>query len=100
MAAKQLGVVRRVAASPLAKKLALEKGIDLSSLIGQGSGPGGRIRAQDIKDGIIGGGPRTLGQAVTLDRARQELAKRFSLSKQTVPHYYLTVQIEIDTLLG
>ncbi|XP_071811170.1 dihydrolipoyllysine-residue acetyltransferase component of pyruvate dehydrogenase complex, mitochondrial-like isoform X2 [Apostichopus japonicus] len=99
----------RIFASPLAKKLAAERGIDLQTVTG--SGPRGRIRKQDIESFVpsaavpvvqSGGGPvATTGPYIDLpvDQYRQELAQRAVYSKQTVPHYFLTVDIEADKLL-
>src|SRR5699024_780687 len=96
----------RIFASPLAKRLAAEKGIDLSQIAGAGSGPSGRIRAQDVltatpQQAAIGGAPAPAGafRDVDLTNMRQVIAKRLLISKQTVPHYYLSVEIEVDELL-
>lgn len=96
------GIAGRLFASPLAKRLAAEKGIDLSALRGAGTGPGGRIRGSDVLSAPIGvsGGPRALEFGdIPLTNMRQVIAKRLLQSKQTIPHYYLTVDIEIDELL-
>lgn len=99
----------RVFASPLARKLAAEKGIDLQAVTG--TGPRGRIRKQDIDSFVpsaavpamqAGGAPVAVtGPYIDLpvDQYRQELAQRAMYSKQTVPHYFLTVDIEADKLL-
>lgn len=92
------GVGGRMFASPLARRLAAEQGIDLSQL-GSGSGPGGRIRAQDLA-GASQGGFQDGGFAdIPLTGMRKAIAKRLTESKQTIPHYYLTVDIEIDDIL-
>lgn len=96
----------RVFASPLAKKMAQEKGIDLASL--QGSGPGGRVVAQDVSVTM----PAAAAAAPTpvfvpgaeftdfpLTNVRKVIAKRLLESKQTIPHYYLSVDIRMDDLL-
>ena len=96
------GVAGRLFASPFAKKLAADKGIDLSALVGSGSGPGGRIRGSDVLSAPAGvsGGPRALQFSdIPLSNMRQTIAKRLLQSKQTIPHYYLTVDIEINELL-
>jgi pyruvate dehydrogenase E2 component (dihydrolipoamide acetyltransferase) len=115
----------RVFASPLAKRIAAEKGIDLNSV--SGSGPHGRIVRADL-DGAPAGkaapkaavapaqrapatssGPDAkqladlLGQkyrAVPNNSIRKVVAKRLLESKQTVPHFYLTVEYRIDDLLA
>ena len=96
------GIAGRLFASPLAKKLAAEKGIDLSALSGSGTGPGGRIRGSDVLSAPTGvsGGPRALQFSdIPLTNMRQTIAKRLLQSKQSIPHYYLTVDIEIEELL-
>jgi pyruvate dehydrogenase E2 component (dihydrolipoamide acetyltransferase) len=117
-----------VKASPLARRLAEQKGIDLSAL--QGSGPGGRIVKADI-DGAgskpaqapaAAAAPAPAAQAsapapaaapapVTygvadiphevskLSNMRKTIARRLTESKQQVPHIYLTVDIQLDALL-
>ena len=106
----------RVKASPLARRIAEEKGIDLSSV--QGSGPGGRIVKADIEQAPAGAPAaapaRTAAasqpqpapvsteiphEAVKLSNMRKTIARRLSEAKQTVPHIYLTVDINLDALL-
>jgi len=111
----------RVFASPLARRLAKEKGIDLSLLTG--SGPHGRIIRRDVEAAIATGAGRaaaTGGMALAggmsdaevlalypqgsyevqpIDSMRRAIAERLTLSKQTVPHFYLSVDCVIDRLL-
>jgi pyruvate dehydrogenase E2 component (dihydrolipoamide acetyltransferase) len=110
----------RIFASPLAKRLAKEKGIDLSTL--KGSGPHGRIVRADLEKGGVpraaanapasfaptSSGPdaRTLADAygipyklVPNSGVRKVIAKRLLESKQTVPHFYLSIDCELDALL-
>jgi pyruvate dehydrogenase E2 component (dihydrolipoamide acetyltransferase) len=107
----------RIKASPLARRIAQEKGIDLSSV--QGSGPGGRIVKADIEQAPAGAPaaapvPAAAAQAkpqlasvsteipheaVKLSNMRKTIARRLSEAKQTVPHIYLTVDINLDALL-
>jgi pyruvate dehydrogenase E2 component (dihydrolipoamide acetyltransferase) len=113
----------RIKASPLARRLAEQRGIDLSSLTG--SGPGGRIVKADV-DGAAGrpaaapapapeaapvpaaapapapvahGVPDIPHEAVKLSNMRKTIARRLTESKQQVPHIYLTVDIRLDALL-
>ncbi|VDO78101.1 unnamed protein product [Heligmosomoides polygyrus] len=97
-----------VSATPFAKKIATERGVDLSAVAG--SGPGGRVLAADLAGAPAGGAaparpagiPATPGAAYTdipLTNMRKTIAKRLSESKSTVPHYYLTSEINIDALL-
>ncbi|WKY11454.1 hypothetical protein Q1695_003205 [Nippostrongylus brasiliensis] len=102
----------RASATPFAKKLASEQGIDISGIAG--SGPGGRILAADLAGAPVGAAPAgaaavgatavpiTPGTPYTdipLTNMRRTIAKRLSESKSTIPHYYLTSEINIDTLL-
>lgn len=97
------GTAGRIFASPLAKTIANEKGIDLSRL--SGSGPSGRIRAQDVLNASSNTMTMTTQSMMTsfedipMTNMRQVIAKRLMLSKQTIPHYYLTAEIEVDELL-
>ena len=120
----------RVFASPLAKRMASQAGIDLAAL--SGSGPHGRIVKADVEAAIAGGvpakptaaeaapaaapkaaapapsGPSAVGLADALGMAyelqpnsnmRKTIAARLGESKQTVPHFYLTIDCELDELL-
>ena len=102
----------RVKASPLAKKLAAEKGIDIHNI--QGSGDGGRIIKSDIdnyKPSAVtatgGGGEAPRGLSVTasgqvsfedvpVSQMRKVIAKRLAESKFSAPHFYLTMAINMD----
>lgn len=108
----------RIIASPLAKRIAEQNGVDLHGI--SGSGPNGRIIKADV-EGKTGGaasasraapvasGPSAnvladqLGQKYTAQpnsNVRKVIARRLLESKQTVPHFYLTVDCRIDKLLG
>lgn len=99
--------VGRIFASPLAHKLSAEKGIDLHMV--KGSGPGGRIRAQDLEGVQPVGAPvavpihampsSTQFVDISLSNIRQVIARRLLQSKQTIPHYYLSVDVNMDSLL-
>jgi pyruvate dehydrogenase E2 component (dihydrolipoamide acetyltransferase) len=114
----------RVLASPLAKRLAKDFGIDLSRV--QGSGPHGRVVAKDVEQVKSGGAMRAPSAApgatpaiqapsdaqiralfeegaydfVPHDGMRKTIAKRLVESKTTIPHYYLTIDVELDALLA
>jgi pyruvate dehydrogenase E2 component (dihydrolipoamide acetyltransferase) len=104
----------RVKASPLARKIAVEKGIDLSTV--QGSGPGGRIVEKDLANAqpAAPAAPATSAPApvaapvaataedtvVQLPRLRQITAKRTTESKQQVPHFYVTVEVDVEKILA
>jgi pyruvate dehydrogenase E2 component (dihydrolipoamide acetyltransferase) len=115
----------RVKASPLARRLAEQRGIDLGSL--QGSGPGGRIVKADLEAGAAKAAPAAQAaaapaappasapaaapapaahaipdiphEAAKLSNVRKTIARRLTESKQQVPHIYLTVDIQLDALL-
>jgi pyruvate dehydrogenase E2 component (dihydrolipoamide acetyltransferase) len=101
----------RIKASPLARRIAEDKGIDLSSV--QGSGPGGRIVKADLEaapakaaspaKAAPAAAPvepgETPHEVVKLSNMRKTIARRLTEAKQTIPHIYLTVDINIDTLL-
>ncbi len=99
----------RLFASPLAKRIALDKGVDLNSV--NGSGPHGRIVKRDV-EGLSGGQaapapsiqqPTSTGpefEDVPLSGMRKIIAKRLLESKQTIPHFYLTVDCQLDDLMA
>lgn len=98
----------RVLASPLAKKLAQEKGIDLNAI--QGSGENGRVIKRDI-DHYIPFTPATgniqrapVGQESyrdeTVSQMRKTIAKRLADSKFSAPHFYLTLDIDMDNAVS
>ena len=93
----------RVKASPVARKMAEEAGLDLSRI--KGTGPDGRVVERDIKAAIAAGsapappgvpaGPAP-GATVPLNRMRKTIARRMTESKATAPHFYITVEINMD----
>jgi pyruvate dehydrogenase E2 component (dihydrolipoamide acetyltransferase) len=101
--------VARVKASPVARKMAEEAGLDLSRI--KGSGPGGRVVERDVQEAIGAGtapvppaapappavptGPAP-GASVPLSRMRKTIARRMTESKATAPHFYVTVEINMD----
>ena len=111
----------RLFASPLAKRIAKEKGIDLAAL--KGSGPHGRIVMRDLDGATPGtakappaqraqpavvpppGDPRVFFEPGTFeevphDGMRKAIARRLTQSVQNAPHFYLSVDCEIDALLA
>jgi len=106
----------RIVASPLAKRIAEQKGIDLSGV--SGSGPNGRIVKADV-EGSKAGAPAAATQvsgsapapaakipdfgipyeAEKLNNVRKTIARRLTEAKQTIPHIYLTVDVHLDALL-
>jgi pyruvate dehydrogenase E2 component (dihydrolipoamide acetyltransferase) len=105
----------RVKASPLAKRLAAEKGIDISQV--QGSGDNGRITKKDIDSFIPSkketpapaGTPQPLKtvpagevsfEDVPVSQMRKIIAKRLAESKFTAPHFYLTMSVDMDNAVA
>ena len=109
----------RVFASPLARRIAADAGLDLARL--SGTGPHGRIIRADVEEALAAAGAsgtsRAAVQPVTVPRAasmavpaeerfvphnamRRVIAERLQQSKQTAPHFYLSVDCEIDNLLA
>ncbi|KZX55303.1 pyruvate dehydrogenase complex dihydrolipoamide acetyltransferase [Qipengyuania flava] len=110
----------RIIASPLARRIAEQKGVDLSGV--SGSGPRGRIVKADVEGLETGAAPAkaeasspaasappkpaTLGgeldapyEATKLNNVRKVIARRLTEAKQTIPHIYLTVDVRLDALL-
>jgi len=96
-----------IKSSPLARRLAEEKGIDLRTI--RGSGPEGRIVKRDVDTAPATGAPRIAptsvaagpsDEIVPVTRMRQIIARRLSESMYSAPHYYLTVAVGMDTLLA
>jgi pyruvate dehydrogenase E2 component (dihydrolipoamide acetyltransferase) len=108
----------RIFASPLAKRMAANEGLDLGEI--EGSGPHGRIVKADIeralKEGtgkakapVVGAAERAPSvpmpegvdvEEIPLTNMRKVIAKRLTEAKQTIPHFYLTVDCELDALLA
>lgn len=102
----------RIKASPLAKKLAAEKGIDISQV--QGSGDNGRIIKKDIDNFVPSAKPAAVAAApaskavpqavpgqvsfeeVPVSQMRKTIARRLAESKFSAPHFYLTMSIDMD----
>ncbi len=112
----------RIFASPLARKLADERGVDLGAI--DGSGPGGRIVRKDVEAAAKGGppgrsasrqpghpmaaasvpgpvmeAPTLAARTVPLSNMRATIARRLVQSKTTIPHYQVTVEADMDALL-
>jgi pyruvate dehydrogenase E2 component (dihydrolipoamide acetyltransferase) len=86
-------------ATPLARRLARQAGLDLAKLVG--SGPRGRIVAGDVKVPAQQlEAPASASLLKPLDAMRRTIAQRLTQSKQTIPHFYLTATCTIDTLLA
>ena len=104
----------RLKASPLARRLAEEHGLDLRQITG--TGPGGRITREDVEELLArrpeaapaaapaapaapvaptAPPPAALGQLVPLTRMQETIVRRMVESKQTVPHYYVTIEVDM-----
>lgn len=103
----------RVKASPLARRLAAEKGIDISKV--KGSGDGGRIVKADIDNytpsaasqpaaaksaATATAAPQTSFEEVPVTQMRKVIARRLAESKFTAPHFYLTIAIDMDAAVA
>ncbi len=92
-------------ATPAARQLASERGVDLRAL--HGSGPGGRIVSDDVARADGGDGPEPAGRSreqpaseavagrVELSRMRQSIARRMSEAFRDIPHFYVTAEIDM-----
>jgi len=115
----------RVFASPLARRIASNSGVDIAGV--SGTGPRGRIVKADVEGFIASGGVSAVSTAaqvsvaaaaapvalpvgttpphagehteIPLNGMRKTIAKRLTESKTTIPHFYLTVECELDNLL-
>ncbi len=111
----------RVKASPIARRIAEEQGIDLARV--QGTGPGGRVTREDVEAYLSRQAARTAaparpappapapqpapapalaavpGETVELSRMRRTIGERMVESKTTVPHFYVTSQIDMSEAL-
>lgn len=118
--------VERVKASPLARKMMADLEVDVALVTG--SGPGGRIVERDVTAYVAARGtaappapvvettpipvverprsaapepvPATPGQEIKPSNMRNAIARRTVLSKQTIPHFYMTMAVEMDRALG
>lgn len=93
----------RIFATPLAKRIAQNNNVALDSITG--SGPYGRIIKSDVENINIISQQQALPQGVAYEDKkvslmRKTVAKRLTESKNTVPHFYLTVDCELDALLA
>ena len=90
----------RLRASPLAKKIAKDRRIDLRGLIG--SGTGGRIIARDLEQ--VASGIRSITDTTpvreSVSMMRKTIAKRLTEAKQIAPHFYLKCSAKMDNLLA
>lgn len=97
----------RIFASPAARRIAREKGIDLGAI--KGSGPGGRIKQTDVvaqagsasaQPSFQPATPVITGEAIPLSRMRQAIARALQSSKVNAPHFYVTVDIDMTAAMA
>ncbi|KAG6888983.1 hypothetical protein C0995_004622 [Termitomyces sp. Mi166 len=99
----ELPIGDRIFASPIAKKIALERGIPLAQI--NGSGPSGRIVRVDVENYKPAPAPTTSASAepdyvdTPISNMRRTIGSRLTQSKQELPHYYLTVDVNMDKVL-
>ncbi len=102
-----------IKASPLAKKIARDKNVDLANV--QGTGPGGRVVRKDVEAALSSGQPSVLSskpasilgppivslddQTVQTTKLRQAIGRRLVESKTTIPHFYVTHEYKMDALM-
>jgi pyruvate dehydrogenase E2 component (dihydrolipoamide acetyltransferase) len=108
---------KRIFASPLARRIAADKGVDLSQLSGMGSGPGGRIVQRDVLEfSDRGAGPAAQKQptptganlpqrvasgqkqVLPMTKMRAAIAAALQRSKQQIPHFYETIDVDVEAL--
>jgi pyruvate dehydrogenase E2 component (dihydrolipoamide acetyltransferase) len=86
----------RVAATPLARKLAAERGLDLGAV--KGTGPGGRVTSDDLAKAPIAGAPTAVAtradEVVRNSPMRKTIARRLLESHQQIPTFFLTVSLD------
>ncbi|NJD65228.1 MAG: 2-oxo acid dehydrogenase subunit E2 [Chloroflexi bacterium] len=115
-AAAETDASGRIRVSPVARRMARDAGVDITAL--SGSGPDGRILRRDIESAIAAGTRKAppaepaaarsaapaarpaAGAIEGLSKMRQAIARRMTLSKQTQPHYYLTLDIDMTAALA
>ena len=89
----------RIKASPLARRMASERGLDLSRLAG--SGPGGRIIKRDVEEGAAMPAPSAAAapggfEDVELSQIRKTIARRLVASLGPIPHFFLTTEVDME----
>jgi pyruvate dehydrogenase E2 component (dihydrolipoamide acetyltransferase) len=88
----------RVVASPVAQRLAREKGVDLAHVTG--TGPRGRITEADVLRFAGAAAAAPADELIPLSRLRKTISERMSRSAQTIPHFTLTVDADMTEALG
>jgi len=100
-----------VRASPLARRIAQERGVNLQAV--RGSGPKGRITRKDIESAALGGatlpplpglalvelGPPPADERIALSRLRAAIGRRMTQARQEIPHFYVTHEYDLDRVM-
>jgi pyruvate dehydrogenase E2 component (dihydrolipoamide acetyltransferase) len=91
----------RIKASPAARKIAAQRGLDLA-LVGRGSGPGGRILSTDVEKAQVAPSVSADGKAIRrpMPKMRRAIGLNLQRSKQNIPHFYLRMTVNADPLLA
>ena len=97
-AAERAAAGGAVRVSPVARRLAKQLGVDLSTV--SGTGRNGRISREDVERAATGGAPAAAPAATPLTSRRQSIARRLVAAKQDVPHYYLTRSVDMSAALA
>jgi pyruvate dehydrogenase E2 component (dihydrolipoamide acetyltransferase) len=100
----------RVLASPVARRMAADRGLDLRALAG--TGPGGRVTKRDIESATpasVGAmpslassrasAPPLRSERVPMTKLRSAIARRMQSSKQQAPHFYVTIEVDAERLM-
>jgi pyruvate dehydrogenase E2 component (dihydrolipoamide acetyltransferase) len=103
----------RIKASPLAKKIAQDKNVNIAEV--QGTGPGGRVVKKDVEAALEGGVPSSQpspqptyaqvtvtqdDQTIQTSKLRQAIGRRMTESKINVPHFYVTHEYKMDAVMA
>jgi pyruvate dehydrogenase E2 component (dihydrolipoamide acetyltransferase) len=102
--AVETGAQDRFYASPLAKRLAMLHGVDLATV--SGTGARGRISKADVLARVVpekAPQQRTIGGApeiIPMDKTRKVIARRLTEAKQSIPHFYLRMEANVDALIA
>ena len=92
------GVAARARASPAARRIALERGMDLSGVVG--SGPGGAVVSADVEKAAGATKPRPAERGIDLTAMRRAIGAAMARSKREIPHYYLSRPIDLTEAMA
>jgi pyruvate dehydrogenase E2 component (dihydrolipoamide acetyltransferase) len=92
------GAVPRPHVSPAARRIAAERGVDLSRIAG--SGPGGAVVSRDVESAAEVAKPRTAERGTDLAAMRRAIGAAMARSKREIPHYYLSQPVDLRSVEG